>query len=375
MKLCIISDLHCTEKKGSNSFFYSDMPDRPVNQNPVTSILKKIKEEDSIRSEVILCLGDLGDKAYRQGIKSAWDAVSRIKNEMDCNILIGIPGNHDIDSRKKYSDEPFDYIENFSTNFPTSDEQLNINFWKEGYCIYEEEDFEILMINTVLKHKDEESANLSEISNVTLESINKTLIKDSTKTKVCILHHHPIKHSNIENWKDTDSIERGDNLLQLLNRYDYDIIIHGHKHQPRIVDREGLTIFAAGSFSSFENLQGTGYNMMFHVVNIESKGKGKVFSWEFNIREGWEKELNRNFPPEIGFGERGDIESLAYRVNEIFNTENEKVLLYDTLKSLLPEIEYLVPENLIKLGEILKNRYNLYTLPDLPLKPSIITTK
>ncbi|TQI71436.1 3',5'-cyclic AMP phosphodiesterase CpdA [Gramella sp. Hel_I_59] len=376
MKLCIISDLHCTEKKGNSSFFYSDIPDVPINQNPISSILKKIGEDKSTHSDIVLCLGDLGDKAYKQGIKSAWEGLNRIKNEMNAEILIGIPGNHDVNSRKTYvGEKPFEYIENFSINFPTPDKESNLKFWQEGYCIYEFKDFEILMINTVLNHIDEASAGISEISHRTLEAIEEELNSDEQKIKICILHHHPIKHSNIENWRDADSLDRGDTLLTILNRYNYDLVIHGHKHQPRIVERDGLTIFASGSFSSFENLQGTGFKTMFHVVDIKSKSKGKIFSWEYNIQNGWEVELNHRFPPEIGFGERVNLNTLAKKIKTTFDSFNSDAVLYESVMLANPELDYMTPETLIKLGDLLNKQFNLVPQPEFPLKPAVLTSR
>jgi predicted phosphodiesterase len=375
MKFCIISDLHCTDKKGENSLFYSDIPDKPINQNPVSSILAKIEAEEFLHSDIVLCLGDLGDKAYRQGIKTAWEAVDRIKSKMKAKVLIGIPGNHDVDSRNRYHQDPFKYVVNFNTNFPTSESKLNDSFWNKGFCIYKSDGLEILMINSVINHKNEESAKVSEISLETLENIEADLEIELEINRICILHHHPIKHSNIENWKDSDSLDKGDKLIDLLNKYNYDIIIHGHKHQPRIVEYSGLTVFATGSFSSFDNLQASGYKTMFHVLEILEKGRGKVFSWEFNLQNGWKSELNPLFPATIGFGEQIDLKNLADRINTYFLNCNESVLLYSQIETEFPEISYLIPDKLVKLKEFLNRNYELFLEPDFPLIPSLITRK
>ena len=374
MKICIISDIHCSKEKGGTNLFYSNIPDRPISQNPLSSFLKIMESDPEIKSDIVICLGDLGHQAYDKGIKIAWDSIERIKNEMNCKIKIGIPGNHDIDSRKIYNKNPNEYIQNFSLNFPTPVKNLNSKFWADGFCLYENENCEILMINTVHDHKDAESAKISIINEVTLENIEDELKMDIDKVKLCILHHHPIKHTDISNWNDTDSLEKGDKLLALLNRFNYDIVIHGHKHQPRVCELNGLTILAAGSFSCFENLQATGTSTMFHIVDIEGQGKGKILSWEFNYQKGWAKNQNHNFPPEIGFGETKDINLIANEINQLFAKNLNKPLLYEKIINEIPELSYIIPEKLIRLRNILNTRYNLFMEPNFPLKPYIITS-
>lgn len=136
MKICIISDIHCKSEKSSESdnetLFYSSMPDSPVNQNPVTSFLK-IVDNGEVTSDILICLGDLGDKADKQGIVNGWNAVERIRSKMKISVKIGIPGNHDIDSRKKYDTDPFKFIQNFSLDFPTDNENLNLSFWQKRF--------------------------------------------------------------------------------------------------------------------------------------------------------------------------------------------------------------------------------------------------
>ena len=100
MKFCIVGDLHCTQEKGSNSFLYANIPDKPVSQNPLTSFLEVADTDSKIDSDVIICLGDLGDKANEHGIKSGWDAISRMDSKLNCNLKVGVAGNHDVDSRK-----------------------------------------------------------------------------------------------------------------------------------------------------------------------------------------------------------------------------------------------------------------------------------
>jgi len=382
MKICIISDLHCkhqSDVKGvSETLLFSNMPRKPISHHPVVAMLNLIENDHTIEADVLLCLGDLGDKADEQGIISAWSFTEEIRQRLKASIKIGIPGNHDINSRKENGKEAFSFIKDFHENYPTLDEQLNAQFWSNGFCVQTCVDSLFLLINTVHDHDDAKKAQKANIRNVAIEDIRSELSRDKyskIKYKICMLHHHPIKHSNILNYNDTDSLENGDELIDLLNVQNFDIVVHGHKHQPRIVEYNGMPILASGSFSSFANLQASGFHTMFHIVELSKeklKAKGFIFSWEYNVKDGWKKSYNAKFPPKIGFGSDIDLNDAASKINDML-VKNMKPIIYEDVLALLPTLEYITPDKLIRLGEILKKDYKLTVSPEYPLQPNIVT--
>jgi len=379
MKICIISDLHCRYQRDVNSpsdtLLFSNMPRIPISQNPVVSMLKII-DDDTIKTDVLLCLGDLGDRADEQGIISAWQSVDEIQRKLEVQHKLGIPGNHDINSRSQDGRDAFAFIKAFHEGFPTNDESLNASFWSDGFCIQILDSTLYLLLNTVYDHSDAIKAAESNISVATIEKIKgklQKLVTSEIKFKICMLHHHPIKHSNIQNYKDSDSLERGDVLLALLNEFHFNIVLHGHKHQPRINEENGLPVFAVGSFSSFANLQGTGLHNMFHVVELfeDSRG-GIIHSWEYNVRNGWSKNLNKHFPPQIGFGASMDLDETAKKIQDIVATDS-KPKFYSEILEEIPDLKFLIPDKLTQLGSIMKNKYRLAVSPEFPLIPNIVT--
>lgn len=380
MKICIISDLHCKYQLNittqSETLLFSNMPRKPYSQHPVVSMLKTIENDESIKSDVLLCAGDIGDKADEQGIASGWTFIEEIRQKLESQIKIGIPGNHDVNSRRINGKDAFTYIKNFHEEFPTNNDDLNMKFWGNGFCIQVFNESMFLLINTVYDHENEINANSSNLKAGLISEIEreiKAINNETIKYKICILHHHPIKHSNISNWKDSDSLEKGDDLLNMLNINNFSIVIHGHKHQPRLCEYNGLLIFATGSFSSFANLQGTNISPMFHIIEFEnSNNKGSISSWEYNVRDGWTKNLNKYFPPKIGFGGNVDIYETAKSINFLLRKDNQPKLYTDILYE-IPELAYIIPEKLIKLGEILKSEFNLTVSPEYPLQPSVVT--
>jgi predicted phosphodiesterase len=383
MKLCVISDLHCKyaldpEKAPTETILISTKPRKPANHHPVAAMLNAIDSDTSIKSDYLLCLGDLGDKADEQGIMSAWGYAEEIKNKLGAKRLIGLPGNHDINSRKINEKEPFSYIKNFHETFPTDDSVCNSNFWSNGYCILVDDDMLFLLINTVHDHTDENKALVAGITPNALGEIRKNLSSldmSKIKHKVCVMHHHPTKHSNIENWRDGDSLDKGDQLIKLLGEHFFDIVIHGHKHQPRIKE-ENVCVFAAGSFSCHANLQNTGYQQMFHVIDLENEPvnkKGRIHSWEFTFSSGWTKNLNEKFPSDTGYGSKLDLNKVAERIKEKVQANGKKIL-FDVIIEEFPDIVFLCPDNMIKLSQILDS-HGIRTNPVLPIIPETVSFK
>ena len=381
MKACIISDMHCKYLQNPNenldTFLISNRPRTPISRHPVIALLHLI-EKEHITADVLICPGDLGDKSDEQGIISAWGFLEEIKEKLGAKLLIGIPGNHDINSRKNDQKEPFQFIKVFHPGFPVEDEKLKALFWDNAYCFLKKDETLYLLFNSVHDHTDEKKANQSCILPETLEGIERAFENDpdydKCPYKIAILHHHPIHHSNINNWKDTDLIDKGDELVKLLNRLKFQILIHGHKHQPRIVEYNSLPIFACGSFSSFANLRGTGINNMFHLINLqENSKKGFIHSWEYDILNGWEQKLNKNFPPIVGFGATQSPQDIAKKINEIFEQHNRKAILYDEITVEVEDVKYLIPEKLIILNDLLNDTYNIKVTPEFPLEPSKVS--
>ena len=368
--------MHCKHQlnvdETTDTLLISNKPRIPINQHPVSSLLSLIEKENLI-CDIVLCPGDLGDKSDEQGIYSSWSFLEEIKLKLNAKFLLGIPGNHDINSRKKLGKEPFAYIKNFHENFPFNEEATKSKFWDLGYCITRLEKTLFLLINTVHDHIDETKAGKSAILPETLEKIKAELSNlncPEINHKICVLHHHPIKHSNIKNWKDSDSLEKGDDLIQILNQNGFHLVIHGHKHQPRIIEYTSLPIFAAGSFASFANLQNTGIETMFHMVELIDKSRlGTIISWQFDLINGWSHKNNVIFPPRVGFGGDGDVNAIAAKINELFQKNNKKPFFYEEVITSIPDVQFLVPDKLIQLNKVLKETYKIKPMPEYPLEP------
>jgi len=376
LTIAIMSDLHCRYGgEGTlddvGTYLITDLIGVPESRHPIKS-LKSVINNESLKADILLCPGDITDKANKQGLVSGWAYVNEIKVALGNPKTAATVGNHDIDSYNlNKSATPDDLLKKLSDSYPTENTDLNNSFWSKNYCIIEQNEFALLIINSSYSQTDKEKAKKCEISTSMLEEIEQDIKRISQKPKICLLHHHPIHHSNID-YADSDFVERGDKLLSVLSINGFSIVIHGHKHDPRIVIHDEMAVFACGSFSSLMNLKDVGAENTFHLVRLSlTKRKGKIESWVFGPAYGWSKKHDTHFPCYTGFGSEMSTDAIATRCNEIFNQKGAPVR-YDEIISMVPDIEYLTPTQQKDLARILNTNYSLQFIANLPNRPSIL---
>lgn len=377
LKIAVISDLHCRHSSGKgltdvNTYLTTDLFPTPINRNPVESLRAMIK--GNITADLLLCPGDITDKCDPQGLITGWEHLSKISTSLGARKLIATVGNHDVDSHKIVNQDKnaFDLVKRL-LEYPTPDPAANTLFWGSEYCIIEEDDFLVLSINSSFNHTDKESAKMSQIEQKTIDAIEKDLNdRDLKKIKIALTHHHPMIHSNMD-YKDTDFLDKSDVLLSLLDRLDFAICIHGHKHDPRLEYKNSIPVFAAGSFSSTMNILDIKADNTFHLITIE-KGtrQGVIESWVYSPKNGWTQKKDSYFPCFTGFGNRGNIEQIASDIAKWFNDAAKEYMNYSDLLIEFPQLKNLVPDDQIKLNDKMLSDHNIKFVPNLPNVPENI---
>ncbi|TXJ28977.1 MAG: metallophosphoesterase [Chitinophagaceae bacterium] len=374
VRIAIVSDLHCRYGDGKNveeldTYLTSDLLYLPIVRNPVEA-LKKVIDEQKIKVDALICPGDIADRVNLQGLVSGWRYLTDLKIAMGAPILAATIGNHDIDSRKLNGGDPVDQLKRLARDFPTASLEANSNFWANHFCIISTDRLDILLINSCHFHLDAEQAKESKIGETTLEQIKTEIatLKRNGKIKLAICHHHPLKHSNMD-YKDLDSIDDGDKLLKELQANDFALVIHGHKHDPRLGYSNSLPVFAAGSFSSITNLMNTGAENTFHLIEIEpSSKKGLIKSWIYGPQVGWVQKDGTYFPCSTGFGVRKDMKDFAEECAKWLNAQVEAFVTYDKLVNQFPDLLYLVPDDQREFNERI-TAYSINLVPALPDTP------
>lgn len=367
IKLAVISDLHCHSKKNNNdvreSYLLTD-EELPTLQNPYKSF-KELVVRDNIEADVLIMPGDYSNKCCLEGLKMGWGITQDIARLINAKDLISNVGNHDVDSQNLHKKGAFYHIKEIAKTLPTIDNDKNDDFWQNGFVIIEYEDFRILNINSVHSHTNEIDAKHGLFSYDSMSVLEEELklITDS-KFGIAVCHHNIIEHSRQAS-SSTDYMHHGDELIELLDKYGFELIIHGHKHDPLIRYAPGggdsSLIFSSGSFSAFKSLLLSGGYNTFHVIDIEirknARSVGIIDTWFFVPTKGWKKDVPNPFiNSKSGFGIKFDLKEKALQVLNWFKENDYNILNYEN--DFLPhfnDIKYLIPSDIDKLrGELKK---------------------
>lgn len=363
LKISILSDLHCHHSKDkTESFLLSDSLRIPPNEHPVESLSEIIKDE-SLQSDLTLCPGDFTNKNCLQGLISGWNYSLEIHEKLKSKDIIATIGNHDIDSRLDNASYSFNNVRGIGRDFPIEDLSNRSQFFEIGYTIVERNDFRVLVINSSHFHHNTDEAAKGKISDEAIEKIKKELNELSDdKIQIAMSHHPPIEHSR-NKLGDSDHMEEGARLLDLLIENCFDLYIYGHKHDPLYseyvspVNSKKISIFSSGSFSAKETVMFTGERNCFHILTIikdSFQTKGTIDTWRYTKPKGWGKIVDEGstMPSVLGFGFSGDVKNISCQVLELFK-DIEKISWTDIIDK-VTDVRYLNATQLKELGVLLE---------------------
>ena len=110
-----------------------------------------------------------------------------------------------------------------------------------------------MIINSVATHLTKEAAEHGSISHQQLALLETALSqKEALPFQIAVCHHHPILHEDI-GLGTLDVMENGSLLTDLLASHGFHLLIHGHKHHPKLSYAPGavpLPVLASGSFAA-----------------------------------------------------------------------------------------------------------------------------
>jgi len=396
LRLGVLSDLHCHEKreKDDDSYLVCGLPTSPHKENPYSSLLKLI-ERKTLRCDFLLLPGDFADKVDKKGFLEGWRITSEIARRLGAQERIATIGNHDVSSRD--GGNVFDVAKNIDDDFPVRDKNKQDEFWNRGFCLleYPAQGFRILVINSAHHHYTEARARSGEILNKQLEAIEECLenLKNSDyfPFQVAMTHHHPFPHERY-NLGSADTIINGTLLVTLLNKYNFKLIIHGHKHDVLLrysdAGPNSTAIFSAGSFSCKPKNLLQGSNNTFHIVELSDdtvqncRGQGIIETYHYTWGLGWTESSNQYFPHKTGFGCYLPVENLAKNVYEWITTtwvqsnthavKGRIIVEWDEVLAEFPEIAFLTPSTFEKFGEFSQKQYKMVFSYQLPQTPEVV---
>ncbi|KHG33182.1 metallophosphoesterase [Sulfurospirillum sp. MES] len=378
VKIAVLSDLHVGDV---DSYLTSNMHYSLV-ENPFSS-LKDFISNNHLKADILICCGDMADRADDAGQIFAWNNICDIASSLQCQHCYGTVGNHDLDSRAKILYDPKGQLQKLHPSFPYDNESYCDRYWARNFSFSTYEDnIRLLNINSCAFHGYSDKNNKNEydhgrISQFTIDKIEAKLqqdIKDKKEFSVNIafFHHHPAKMEH-RSFDDYSEMLGGNLLLQLLSKSEYGnwIIIHGHKHFPniQIASASGSNppvIFSAGSFASKKLVtEKNSEKNQFYIMEVcvdpmneyNLSIAGIIHSWYWSYGLGWNKSpFSHNISYGCGF--TNSIKTAHVYAKFIDdNYNNKEFFLWEDLLVKWPELQFTFPQSIHEICEILENKY------------------
>jgi hypothetical protein len=364
LNIAVASDLHAYESPSSDtsnspSHLKISLPENEPGKHPISGLLQLI-EIESLKADLFLCPGDIGDKAQRAGIQYGWKAIHEVGLKLGASLIAAATGNHDLDSRY-ISTEDADakgFLLSLKPPYPLSDEAMNDKYWARNYVIVEGDQYRLVVLNSSAYHGTAlGEIDHGRISGATLSFLANDLDRLKPKlVNLLLCHHHPQQHMELK-LGDYDAMTNGQLLLDTLGsgRYGRWLIIHGHKHHPKVTYASGAAtspvIFSAGSLCAklYLELQTKARNQFYlislsydHVRDFGLVGTVKAWDWAYG--EGWAaaEGVKSGLPSESAFGYRGDPLQIAKRLSTLVVEK----MAWDEVRISVPEASYYLPQDL-----------------------------
>jgi hypothetical protein len=330
--VAVASDLHAfTDSKDAAAPSYLNINGKPNSSglHPLSALTRMILDLGLV-ADLLLCPGDLGDKASQEGTIYAWDAIHKIAKSLKSITVLATTGNHDVDSRFIHDVDPLSTLKSLVPTYPTGTVILDDRYFARAYVIYELNGCRVLVLNSCAYHGGQTGSNdHGHITPTTVQQI-KTELKELTPKRINILlcHHHPQQHTEL-GLGDYDIMKNGQLLLDLVGSGEFGhwMVIHGHKHHPKLNyaagGSESAIVFSAASLSAslYPELHSAARNQ-FHLVQfnlddpLRKRLVGSVRSWSWHAGTGWEPAgAGPGMPTITGFGCRSDLSQLAAQIN------------------------------------------------------------
>ncbi|MSR60593.1 MAG: hypothetical protein EXS05_23620 [Planctomycetaceae bacterium] len=389
--IAVISDVHAydgidPDKAPSHCCVTENNPTK----NALAGLLAMLRA-DQLKADLLFCPGDIADKAQPVAVQHVWRELHVIKSVLGASDLITTTGNHDIDSR--YAHNEYDakgMLQALDPPYPFPDEEMNNRYWARHFVLISRSTYRILVLNSSAFHGEgmyDETKKYEfeqgRVSDNTLTLIRKELETNATSTvNVLLCHHHPHQHSELRLGSD-DLMIGGHALLDLLGsgKYGRWLIVHGHKHHPKLEcaagGAEAPIVFAAGSLAAvfYRDLQTAARNQFylveFPIQHFAELGfVGRFRSWDWLTGQGWIRSpRGAKLPAEGGFGWRGDLGVLA---RQIAKAVNKPGVHWDSLVKQFHCLDYLMPQDLERLVQRLRDEHKLVVEPPDVGPPTLI---
>lgn len=322
-KIALISDIHFGEFSRTIEF---SVPGQPIkDENSGGESLKKSTIELLKRERVdYLCVaGDLTSRGSPQEFAYCEKLLIEIADEIGISrdrILLGL-GNHDIDWNicklyssftKTTSEFPLDLVRDKYRRIASQASLVNLenipHYQIPGPApfsgIFENESFIMFVLNTGWYCTDEQTFSHGKLDQNQLVWFEEKAreYKASPKWKIVLMHHHPFSYSFHIPYFDISMLEEGSQLIEIAGDNKIDLILHGHRHHPRVETSQNanwakpITCICAGSFAvNASHRSGGEIPNTMHIIELTDEiGVLNLLNYQYSQAEGWIPIINNS---------------------------------------------------------------------------------
>jgi len=375
VSVAVISDLHIGSGAKSKDFSLAGT-DAAIDDY-LTEFRKFVATED-ITADYLLVPGDITNSACKPEFELASERISQIATclQVPESKILFCPGNHDVDwatikalgglnhtesqiIKSKY----FNFLDGgvFNRNLAMAKGRFD----ESPYLVaWEFDDVLVCGLNTSVFDGPDKKPHCGEVRPDQLIEIDRFLagLGRSDKLKLFIFHHHPLQYLDVTfTAPDFSIMSNAAGLLDVISKYQFDFIVHGHKHIPRFKmeikdDGHPLNILCAGSFSAsldHKYFEAVGNN--FHLIDFHDRCpdskyvRGSVRTWTHFSGRGWTPSLRRaGVERQQNFGAFLPRPQLVSRLKMTLEQEfsQAQFILWPSFVEKHPEFRYFTNETL-----------------------------
>ncbi|GLX87753.1 hypothetical protein Pfra02_03220 [Pseudomonas fragi] len=375
VSVAVISDLHIGSGAKSKDFSLAGT-DAAIDDY-LTEFRKFVAAEE-IKADYLLVPGDITNSACKPEFELASERISQIATCLHVpeSKILFCPGNHDVDwvtikalgglnhtesqiIKSKY----FNFLDGgvFNRNLAAAKGRFD----ESPYLVsWEFDDVLVCALNTSVFDGPDKKPHCGEVRPDQLVEIDRLLagLGRSDKLKLFIFHHHPLQYLDVTfTAPDFSIMSNAAGLLDVISKYQFDFIVHGHKHIPRFKmeikdDGHPLNILCAGSFSAsldHKYFEAVGNN--FHLIDFHDRCpdskyvRGSVRTWTHFSGRGWTPSLRRaGVERQQNFGAFLPRPQLVARLKMMLEQEFDQAqfIMWPNFVEKHPEFRYFTNETL-----------------------------
>lgn len=382
LRVAVVSDLHAYDKSalGGGATIPSNLevgaPASPSSQHPITALIDLVTRE-SLGADLLLCGGDLGDKAHPAATQYAWAAVQQIATALGASHVLATAGNHDIDSRHNHNDyDAKGMLQSLAPRFPVVAEPEFDRYWSRHFVVWDFTDVRVLLLNSSAYHGARKEGVPPEYEHGRVADSTVAAIATELKglppklVNLALCHHHPHSSGGSDA---SDSMKGGSALLRALGNSGEWLVVHGHTHAPQLAYAQGNTmdpiVFAAGSLCSRSLTSGSRnqfYVIEFPLSLIPQHGLvGHFTAWDWSFGNGWiPARRDSGLPHRGGFGVRVKAPQIAAQIAAKYGGTRTSIRWTELVND-FPDVEFLTPGDHEKLVSCLKDTHQYRPLYDV----------